>query len=354
MDGSPGHCQYAERAAATRQNAAKASVHSITSIHTYPSKENMSADITGQGNLAEEPPASLQDGEPYAHVAHTQVEEGNGVTPSPKPGGVAHSASIVAVCNQKGGVGKSTTVYHLARAAATTGRRCLVIDLDPQGNVTSVLSEEELTPEDVSVADVLSSRTSLGLSDVIVTGIWDGLKVAPSVGDVLAAVRDEMVIVGPGHETELRLRKALAKVSRHYDLILIDCPPSLDELTKNALAAANGVLIVSQTKLWSANGIAHLLASIDTVQRHFNPTLAILGVIINLHEAHTNAGRYWSAELQEAGDARGFRIFAPPVPKRAIIADSIETRRGLDELGADGAALAQTYVEYLKEIEGAE
>lgn len=258
---------------------------------------------------------------------------------------------VIAVCNQKGGVGKSTTVFHLARAAVVAGKKVLVVDLDPQGNLTSVSTKEPLAEDEVSLADALSARTSDQLRDVIVPGVWDGLDVAPTVGTALGLIRDELIQSGPGRE--YRLRESLAQVTRRYDLILIDCPPALDQLTINGLTAANGVLIVSQSKLWSTNGIAHLLATIDGVQRHFNETLGILGVIINLHEAHTVGGRFWNEELHAAGEQRGFRIFDPPIPKRAVIADATEASRGLDQWGGpDAAALATIYADYLKELEG--
>jgi len=258
---------------------------------------------------------------------------------------------VIAVCNQKGGVGKSTTVFHLARAAVVAGKRVLVVDLDPQGNLTSVMTKEPLADDDISLADALSSQTRERLADVLVPGVWPGVDVAPTVGTALGAIRDELIKDGPGRE--YRLRESLAQVTRRYDLVLIDCPPALDQLTINGLTAANGVLIVSQSKLWSTNGIAHLLATIDGVQRHFNETLGILGVIINLHEAHTLGGRFWNDELHAAGEQRGFRIFDPPIPKRAVIADATEASRGLDEWGgADAAALATIYADYLKELEG--
>ena len=111
---------------------------------------------------------------------------------------------ILAYCNQKGGVGKSTTVYHHARAAILDGQRVLVIDADPQGNITSVLTED-MQEGDVGVADALSSRSSDTLADVLVPGIWEGLTVAPTVGDNLADVRNELVISSePGRESRLR------------------------------------------------------------------------------------------------------------------------------------------------------
>ena len=115
---------------------------------------------------------------------------------------------ILAYCNQKGGVGKSTTVYHHARAAILAGLRVLVIDADPQGNITSVLTDD-MQEGDVGVADALSSRSSDNLADVLVPGIWEGLTVAPTVGDNLADVRNELVISSePGRESRLRAQLA--------------------------------------------------------------------------------------------------------------------------------------------------
>ena len=156
---------------------------------------------------------------------------------------------ILAYCNQKGGVGKSTTVYHHARAAILDGQRVLVIDADPQGNITSVLTED-MQEGDVGVADALSSRSSDTLADVLVPGIWEGLTVAPTVGDNLADVRNELVISSePGRES--RLRAQLAAIQTEYDLVLIDCGPAIDPLTISALTAADAVVIVWH---WSVVG----------------------------------------------------------------------------------------------------
>lgn len=257
--------------------------------------------------------------------------------------------SIIAICNQKGGVGKSTTAYHLARAAVTRGRRVLLVDLDPQGNLTSVTTGEPLAADDASLADALSKNAPHTLQDVIVPGIWPGLNVAPSVGQTLSTVRNELF--QDGNDAE-RLRKVLAGVSRDYDLILIDCPPSLDTLTINGLTAANGVVIVSQAKFWSFEGISQLLRTIDQVHGYYNPALGILGVMINLFEAQTVSARHWSQELEAAAAARGFRILAPPIPKRAAIADAVESGSGLDEWGKDGQALAALYSTHLDTLEG--
>ena len=259
---------------------------------------------------------------------------------------------ILALCNQKGGVGKSTTTFHLARAAITAGKRVLVVDLDPQGNLTSVAAAEPVPEDQVGLADVLSSRAEETARDVIVSGVWEGLEVLPTTGETLGFVRDELVVAGAGREG--RLREALTEVATDYDLILIDCAPSLDQLTINGLTAADAAVVVTQSKLWSANGLAHLLTTIDNVRRYYNPGLTVAGIIVNQHEEHTVAGRHWRQELQEAATARSLTVLTPPVPKRAAIADATEAARGLDEWGtSEATTLAGLYADYLTTLEGA-
>ncbi|MCM3487141.1 ParA family protein [Kocuria rosea] len=259
---------------------------------------------------------------------------------------------ILALCNQKGGVGKSTTTFHLARAAITAGQRVLVVDLDPQGNLTSVAAAEPVAEDQVGLADVLSSRAEETARDVIVSGVWEGLDVLPTTGEALGFVRDELVVAGAGREG--RLREALTEVATDYDLILIDCAPSLDQLTINGLTAADAAVVVTQSKLWSANGLAHLLTTIDNVRRYYNPGLSVAGIIVNQHEEHTVAGRHWRQELQEAATARSLTVLTPPVPKRAAIADATEAARGLDEWGtSEATTLAGIYADYLTTLEGA-
>ena len=118
------------------------------------------------------------------------------------------TARIYALCNQKGGVGKSTTAFHLARAAVLGGRRVLLVDNDPQGNLTSVTAAEPVEEDQAGLADVLSARAGERLRDVIVAGIWPGLDLVPTAGSTLGIVRDELIVAGPGREG--RLREALA------------------------------------------------------------------------------------------------------------------------------------------------
>lgn len=261
------------------------------------------------------------------------------------------SARIVALCNQKGGVGKSTTTFQLARAAVRRGRRVLVVDNDPQGNLTTVAAAEEVADDQVGLADALSSRAPETIRDVTVPGVWPGLEVVPTSGATLGSVRDELVIAGAGREG--RLRQALADVVNDYDLILIDCAPSLDQLTINGLTAAGDVLVVTHSKLFSSNGLGQLLATIGDVRTYYNPALRVAGVLINQHEEQTVSGKTWVEELRAAADERGVRVLDPPVPKRVVISDATEAARGLDEWGsAEAAALGAIYADHLTTIEG--
>lgn len=256
------------------------------------------------------------------------------------------SALTLAICNQKGGVGKSTTAYHLAREAVRAGQRVLVVDADPQGSITQVMTGEEVPDDDAQLADVLSARESETAADVIVPGVWDGLSILPTSGVALGGVRDELVIAGAGRET--RLREALAPVAQDYDLILIDCAPSLDQLTINGLTAADAVVIVTQSKLWSTQGLTQLLETIWNVSRYYAPALKVAGIIVNQHESNTIAGGHWLAQLTEIATDQGLQVLTPPMPKRVAIADATEASVGLDQWGTPEAReLATMYRQYL-------
>lgn len=261
------------------------------------------------------------------------------------------SARVIAICNQKGGVGKSTTAFQLARAAVLAGSRVLLVDNDPQGNLTSVAAATEVADDQAGLADALSARTPETVRTVVVAGVWPGLHVVPTSGATLGFVRDELVIAGAGREG--RLRQTLAPVLEDYDLILIDCAPSLDQLTINGLTAAEAVLVVTHSKLFSSNGLGQLLSTITDVRTYYNPTLRIAGVLINQHEEQTVSGKTWSEELHTAAAGLGLRVLDPPIPKRVVISDATEASRGLDEWGsAEATALAHLYAAHLTTIEG--
>ncbi|MFC7403174.1 ParA family protein [Citricoccus sp. GCM10030269] len=258
-------------------------------------------------------------------------------------GGKLVSARILSLCNQKGGVSKSTTTFHL--------QRILIVDNDPEGNIAAAAASEAVGEDQAGLADVLSARAPETIREVIVPGLWPGLDVVPTSGVTLGAVRDELVIAGAGREG--RLREALAGVVSDYDVILIDCAPSLDQLTINGLTAAQGVVIVTQSKQWSLNGLAQLLDTIDSVRSYYNAALSVAGVIINMHEERTVSGKTWHDELHAAAQARRLHVLTPPIPKKVVIADAAEAARGLDEWGtAEAEELAQLYADHLTALEG--
>jgi len=252
-------------------------------------------------------------------------------------------ARVVAVVNQKGGVGKTTTGFHLARSAARRGRRVLVIDLDPQANSTAVLTA--FVKGQVGIADVLK-RPPEALADVLVDGPW-GFDVAPSSGEPLAWVRDQLV--GETIGRERRLATALATQS-DYDLILIDCAPAVDQLTINALVAAHRALIVTEAKLFSANGLGSLLETIQGVRANYHPGLEIAGIVVNRLEQQTVSSSHWLHEIEVLASSLGVEVFSPRVPKRVAIADSVEAGIGLDEWGGvdDLAAIYDGYLDNLE------
>ncbi|WP_313716490.1 ParA family protein [Arsenicicoccus bolidensis] len=263
------------------------------------------------------------------------------------------TARTLTVANQKGGVGKTTTTFHLARAAVVADQRVLVVDADPQGNFTSVGAREPLEDDEVGLADALSGRSAMTMRDVIVPGIWPGLDVVPTTGDQLSDVRDELVIAKTGRES--RLRNALSEVRDDYDLILVDALPGIDQLLVNALTAADGVLIVTHTKLFSSNGLAALLRTISDVQTYYNPSLRVAGILANEHQASTRAAAAWSAEIDKAAQGLDLHLLRPFVPKSQIISDAVEAARGLDEWperASDARALAAIYAAHLKTLEG--
>jgi len=252
---------------------------------------------------------------------------------------------VLALCNQKGGAGKTTTTANLARAAITQGRRTLVVDLDPQGNLTSVLAAEDVAEDVVSLADVLSPRTNIAVAEVITDGVWKGLDVLPSGGDRLAAVGSELIVMTTGGA--LRLRRALKTVATDYDLVLIDCPPSLDLLAINGLTAAHAAVVVTTPELFAINGIARLLTTIGHVREDTNPELVIGGVVANSVQ-QTNRMRGWLEELAANMPAP---VLHPPVQRATWIGEALESSTGLDEWGTVAAAeLHRVYTSYLDTI----
>jgi chromosome partitioning protein len=238
--------------------------------------------------------------------------------------------TTVAVISQKGGTGKTTVVRTLADAFRTAGVRTLAIDLDPQGNLSDYLdAPPEIEP---TIGDVLAGRASLG------DAIHDDLVPAN-----LSLAETELLLAGRTNH-ELTLRDALARARLRYDLVLIDCPPSLGLLTFNALVAADWALISAVAQYFALQGVEQAMAVIELARSSLNPRLALLGVLLNLADLRTVHSREVLASLRErVGD----RVFDTVIRASIAYAQSAESAVSILDYRPD---LAADYVDLAEEV----
>jgi chromosome partitioning protein len=211
---------------------------------------------------------------------------------------------VIAVTNQKGGVGKTTTAVNLAACLAEAGFDVLLLDMDPQANASAGLGHRAEDPR-LTTYGVLGGAA--GIAEATVATAVDHLSLVPACPDLAGAV----VELANADGNEYVLEYALAGHVDGYDFVFIDCPPSLGVLTINALVAAREVLIPVQSEYYALEGLAALLETVGLVQEHLNPELAILGVVVTMYDGRTRLGREVAGEVREHLAEHVFRTIVP-------------------------------------------
>lgn len=219
---------------------------------------------------------------------------------------------IIAVANQKGGVGKTTTVINLSATLAEKNKKVLVVDIDPQGNTSSGLGIDKNTVKN-TVYELLLSEASI--EDCIIENIYENLSLIPANVE-LAGAEIELIGIKDQHYI---LKNSLEKIRYEYDFILIDCPPSLNTLTVNAMTAADSVLVPIQCEYYALEGLSQLIHTIDLVKSRMNEKLEIEGVVFTMYDARNNLSLQ---VVENVKDSLDHRIYKSIIPRNVRLAEA--------------------------------
>lgn len=246
---------------------------------------------------------------------------------------------IIALVNQKGGVGKTTSAINIGCALASLGQKVLIVDLDPQGNASSGLGVHERL-KDRNLYHVIALGTPI--KDMVVSTMKDNLHLVPAAQD-LAGAEVELVALT---EREWRLFKALQPIKSLYDYILIDCPPSLGLLTINGLAAADAVIVPVQTEYYALEGLSQLLGTIELVREHLKPELEILGALLTLYDRRNRLARQVVEEVRKHFPGP---VFDDVIPRSVRLAEAPSFGQSIFDFDAFSKG-ARAYKSVAKEI----